>query len=140
MKILVANNDRTPELQPRLLEQSKRCEADPRCAFLPWTLNALSLRDAKDGAAYYRRFLELIRYKNHVDTLVFEIPRRAGFAGALMARFKRFLWKLLRYQHDRMAFRQNLINSQLTSALEFQQAEIKKLEDRLSHLERGGDA
>lgn len=136
MKIVVAGQDRTAEWGPALAEDAKRRARDPRCAFLDWSVNALSLRDAHDEADYLDRLIRLARAKNHVDTLEFDIPRRRGLPGAILALFKKALWKLLRYQHDRMTFRQNLVNSNLMDLIEFQRAELRRLSDRLTEAER----
>ena len=54
---------------------------------------------------------------------------------------KTVLWKLLRYQHDRTAFQQNLINELAIDALEFQQdrldRELTELQQRVAGLEAG---
>lgn len=140
MKLLVAGKDRSADLGPALAAEAAEREKDPRCLFLDWRVNALSLRDCKNERDFAARFLELVRYKFHVDTRIFDIPRKPGLAGRVMGLFKGFLWKLLRYQHDRMAFRQNLINSNQTSALEFARAvalkEIAQLKDRVAALEK----
>ena len=139
-KITVGGRDRTTEWLPALEEEARRRAADPRCRFLDRPVNALVLQDADSERAYLDRYLDLLRYKNGVDTRVFDIPRRPGLAGQLMQAVKKALWKLLRYQHDRMSFRQNLVNGQVTSALEFQRdwtaAELRRLEERLAALER----
>ncbi len=53
---------------------------------------------------------------------------------------KRCLWKLLRYQHDRIVFRQNLINGLFTQALEsellLRRRETAELRARLAALEK----
>lgn len=136
MRIIVAGKDRSAELGPALAEEADRRSQDPRCLFLDWSVNALSLADARDEGDYLHRLTRLVRAKNHVDTRIFDIPRRPGRLGSALAGFKRLLWKVLRYQHDRVTFRQNLINSNLTALLEFQQGEIKRLAARLAELER----
>jgi hypothetical protein len=82
----------------------------------------------------------MIRRKSHVDTLKLDIARRPGFMGALMQRSRLFLWKLLRYQHNRIVTRQNLVNTQLTATLEFQLEEIRRLRSRVDELEKRGGA
>lgn len=137
MKIVIAGEDRTGVLAPILAEEERIRAQDPRCLFLDWSVNALSLADATSESDYLDRLQALVRYKNHVDTRIFDIPRRPGAAGALWSRFKQLLWKVLRYQHDRVTFRQNLVNSDLTALVEFQRAEIRKLAARVAELERG---
>ena len=136
MKILVAGKDRTAELGPGLTADSERRGQDPRCLFLDWSVNALSLSDARDESDYLDRLTRLVRYTNHVDPRVFDIPRRPGLVGSALAGFKKVLWKVLRYQHDRVTFRQNLINSNLIALVEFQREEIKRLDARLAAVER----
>jgi len=74
----------------------------------------------------------LLRYRDAFDTYDFDIPRKPGPVGSVMARVKKALWKLLRYQHDRIAFRQNLINSLFTNAVEFEMAERKRTDADLN--------
>ena len=136
MKIIISGKDRTADLGSQIAEGAAGRMKDPRCAFLPWSLNALSLRDAKGAGIYYDRFLQLLRAKHHVGTLDFDVPRRPGLIGSVQGMVRSFLWKLLRYQHDRITFRQNLINSQLVSALEFEREEMKKIADRFAELEK----
>jgi hypothetical protein len=137
MKILVGGKDRSQELGPALSEDARIRGEDPRCLFLDWSVNALSLADARDESDYLERLTRLVRYKNHVDTRIFDIPRKPGIRGSILAAFKQFLWKLLRYQHDRVTFRQNLVNSNVMALIEFQREEIRKLEARVADLERG---
>jgi hypothetical protein len=74
-----------------------------------------------------------LRYRDAFDTYDFDIPRRPGIFGAMMTGFKKVLWKLLRYQHDRIAFRQNLINGLFTNAIELEMTERKKTDNELGH-------
>ena len=139
MKIIVAGQEETGALGESLRREALAREADPRCAFLPPHLNALSLGESVSEADYYRRYVDLIRYKSHVATLAFDMPRKPGLLGGVMAVVRKFLWKLLRYQHDRITFRQNLVNTQFTSAFEFQQRlmgeEMARLHARIADLE-----
>ena len=143
MKIFVANKDRTADLgadiraAAQVLMRGGEREVP---AQLPPDLSALSLTRGKSDADYLANLIRLIRYRDAVDTLDFDIPRKPGLAGLIMSRIKAFLWKLLRYQHDRIAFRQNLINTQLTSGLAFEvaarQKEIAELKRRVTELEK----
>jgi hypothetical protein len=141
MKITVAGQDRTELLGGEIAGQAARFRADPRLQPLPPGLDSVALRELESPAAFDLKFLELMRHKAHVDTLPFEIPRKPGLAGGIMGAMRKALWKLLRYQHDRMAARQNTINSWLISALEHgraeTQAELAQLRERLDRLERG---
>lgn len=136
MKIIISGKDRTGDVGAQIVEDAARRAKDPRCAFLPWSTSALSLRDEKCAPDYLDRFLLLLRSKTHVGTLAFDIPRRPGLMGHIQGAARAFLWRVLRYQHDRLAFRQNVINTQLASALEFERAESKKLAERIAALEK----
>jgi hypothetical protein len=143
MKIIVAGKDQTEELGPavrRQAEAMRRGDTNRRPAELPAVISALALRQTASESAYLNELLRLIRYREGVDTLPFHIPVRPGRLGRLLGRIKGLLWTLLRYQHDRIVFRQNLINSQLTSALEFEsqarQREVADLARRVAELEK----
>lgn len=143
MKIVVAGQDRTRELEPELrrtVEAMARLAPRRQPARVPAEISALALMRAASDAEYLNQLIRLIRCRDAVDTLDFYIPRRPGLTGLCLARLKAFLWKLLRYQHDRIAFRQNLINTLLSSALEFEsvarQKEMADLRRRVAELEK----
>ena len=145
MKLSVAGQDRIQDLGQALHQQAEAMERGParrKLVPLPPEISALALARAQSDAEYMDHLIRLIRYRDAVDTLDFDIPRKPGLAGLIMTRLKAFLWKLLRYQHDRIAFRQNLINTQLTSALEFEftqrQKETADLKRRVAELEKQG--
>lgn len=114
-------------------------EATRDCVFLPENMSALRLRDARDEDEYGRLFARLLHYRNHVDTQAFHVARRDGFVGGLLAKLRLKLWRVLRYQHDRMFFRQNLVNSHMTALLEAQAScfsrEIEQLRARIDAME-----
>jgi len=136
MKIFISGKDRTADVGMSIAAEATQRMKDPRCAFLGWPINALSLGDVNNEGSFSDRYLQLLRAKSHVNTLDFDIPRRPGLVGSVQGAIRKFLWKLLRYQHDRITFRQNLINSQLASALEFEREEKKKLAGRVAELEK----
>jgi len=135
MKILIAGHDCTKQLGGEIwqraaeLKKLKGRAAPPKVSA---EIGALALHKSVSDADYLNHFVRLLRYRDAFDTYAFDIPRRPGLSGAIMARVKKALWKLLRYQHDRIAFRQNLINGLFTSAVEFEMAERKKTDDELS--------
>lgn len=142
MKIFVANKDRTDDLGAAIRASAQvrmRGREREMPAQLPPEISALALAQAKSDAEYLDHLIRLISYRDAVDTLDFNIPRKSGLAGLIIARIKAFLWNFLRYQHDRIAFRQNLINTQLTGAMTFEvaarQKEIAELNQRLKRLE-----
>lgn len=89
---------------------------------------------------YLERYGKLMRFRYALCTDPFPIPGKPGFAGTLIKKLKTFLWKLLRYQHDRMSHQQNAINELVISAQDFQNSAIQQrlntLEQRIQELER----
>ena len=135
MKILIAGQDCTKTLGEDIrqradqLKKLKDRAAPPKVSA---EIGALALGRAFSDADYLNHFVRLLRYRDAFDTYDFDVPRKPGIAGALMAKVKKALWKLLRYQHDRIAFRQNLINGLFTSAVEFEMAERKRTDDEIN--------
>ena len=140
MKLIVAGQDRTADLGAAVRADAARRPMGPKPGTLPESISALRLRQSASEADYLAELLRLLRYRDNVDTLPLDIPRRPGLAGALAAKIKAVLWKVLRYQHNRITGRQNMINNLYTSALEFEhrarQREIQELRRRLEALEQ----
>lgn len=109
------------------------------CAFFPASISALRLRDAPSEAAYLSTFAELVRHRQHTDTRSLPLPRRPGVKGWFAGKLRTALWRVLRYQHDRMSFRQNLVNSNFAMLLDLErqrrQEETSLLDARLAALE-----
>ena len=129
MKILIAGEDAASSLGAEIRQKAedlrRRTGRNAPSKISP-EIGALALHKARSDEEYFVHYMRLLRYRDAYDTYDFDIPRRAGFVGAIMAGFKKILWKLLRYQHDRIAFRQNLINSLFTNAMEFEMAERRR--------------
>lgn len=140
MKLAVNGQDRSADLGAQLAAAARQRPADQKPYVIAEAISALRLQTATTEADYTAELLRLLRYRDNVDTLPFEIPRKPGWCGALTAKFKTLLWKLLRYQHDRITGRQNLINHLFSSALECEHRqraqEIRDLQRRLAELEQ----
>ncbi|MGQ9662598.1 MAG: hypothetical protein ACUVWX_09725 [Kiritimatiellia bacterium] len=142
MQVQVAGENRAADFGSELSDQAKRLVAAVAQHRLlrdeQWS--ALSLRHCRSEAEFLDRLLDLMWSRAELNTRDFYIPRRRGVRGRLLAGIKRILWKLLRYQHDQMAFQQNTVNTQLTVALAFIRAEYRlklfELERRLESLEK----
>ncbi len=140
MFVQAGGKDLSAELGPVLRERARALrehehaprELDEVCA-------ARSLCRAESDAEFLDRFVALLWHKTGVSTQAYYIPRRPGPLGTLMAAGRRLLWKLLRYQHDRIAWQQNMINTQLTMALELVHTstaqELAQLRRRVAELE-----
>lgn len=127
VKIQVAGTDRSEALSAEVAAEARALAMrDDAPEFLKYPFSAVFLNTSKSGAEYLDRMLSLLTDKTGVSNEPFYVPRKPGLVGNLSAAFKRVLWKLFRYQHDRVAFQQNMINLQLTAAIEFMHAERKK--------------
>ena len=143
MKLNVAGQDRTHDLGRELRRQAAVMEREKSSLKPKPELVApdiIPLARAQSEAEYLDQLIGLIRCRNAVGTLDFAIPRKSGIVGWFITRLKALLWKLLRYQHDRIAFQQNLINAHLTDALEYEvtqrQKETADLKRRMAELEK----
>ncbi len=141
MKLTVAGKDRSGDFGQSIADSAKaRAKSKDAPEFLTAECSALSLLSAEDDRDFLNRFTQLLLENYGVNTLDFYIPRGPGLRGAIVARCRRLLWKLLRYQQDRIVFQQNVINMQHTAAVEFMQEqhdrEIAELRSRISSLER----
>ena len=141
MNIQVAGRDRTADLGPDIAAEAAQLKATRSIAALAPEHSAQVLKNAADGDDYLHRFVGLLRLRHGVRTAEYYIPRRPGWQGRISLAVKTLLWKLLRYQHDRIAFQQNLINELAIDALEFQQdrldRELAELRQRVAGLETG---
>ncbi len=142
MKITVAGEDRSGDLGRMLVEEAARLKAAGSAGALAPGHSALSLKESADRDDFLRRFIGLLRLRHGVRTADYYIPRAPGLRGKAAVALKTVLWKLLRYQHDRISSQQNLVNELAIGALEFQQdrmdRELADLKKRIGGLEKKG--
>lgn len=131
MKIWISNQDVTDSLgrDVAVLAQQRSSTISPK--FHDARVTALRLREARSESEYFATFMQLLRWRHGASSDPFEIPRKPGVMGAVTQSLRKFLWKILRYQHDRMVFQQNMINEMLIHAVEFEMAERQRRIDRL---------
>lgn len=141
MNITINSEDRTTELKTRIEKGMQAHAKRPPPIHVPAEVNALTLREARTETEYQEILTRLIRRRDIVNTLPFDFPNFGGWTGKANVLFKKALWKLLRHQHDRIAFQQNQINSLYSSALEYERdqrrADVAALEARIKALEEG---
>lgn len=135
MKLTVASQDRSADLGAEVAAAAQRRSLKPPRMLSPGH-SALALKTARTEREFLDKYIELVGLRHGAVTSDFDIPRKPGAVGALLAKVRGFLWKLLRYQHDRMAFQQNLINELLVDALAFERNEREKLEKRMKDASR----
>ncbi len=133
--IRIAGIDRTREWRDRYRTNVEDRRVRGRDRILPPVLNARSLREQENESAYLRELVRLIHFKRHVGTHAYRIPHRPGMVGKVMLAAREVLWKILRYQHDRMASRQNVINSHVIDLLSYEHEErVREIEQLRAEL------
>lgn len=142
--ISVCGEDYTDKwLREFQLQQRKMLETG-RFLRGPDATAATRVAEARSDAEALNRWVNLLPYREHVTLEVLDLPARPGLRGRLTHSLRLALWRALRYQHDRVCFRQNLINSHLVASLIFERAlvsdEIARLEARIKALESGQGA
>ena len=141
MKITVAGQDRTGDLGSAVAAEADRLRTGGGIGALAPDHTALRLKRSRDLDDYVYHFIELLRMRHGVRTSDYHIPRGPGLRGTVAVAVKTFLWKLLRYQHDRLTLQQNLINELEINSAEFQRdrlkQEIAELKRRIDSLEKG---
>ena len=140
MKIKIADKDRASDLESRIrqrVEASRRHDDLPK--FLPRNLASLSLSDELDREGYLEKLITLLWYRSDIDTVQPRISGGRGPLRGLLAWLRRLAWRFLQYQHDNTAFQQNVINTQITSTIEFMREshrkEVDALQRRVDELE-----
>jgi len=137
MYLGIAGQDRSSDVGVDLSRRAARHSG----ALSRWSPgdSALSLKTARDPDDYLDRYGRLLRLRFSVSTESFPIPGKPGSTGTILRTIKGVLWKLLRYQHDRMAFQQNTINELVISSVDFQRTASRRaiadLEHRIRTLE-----
>ena len=140
MKITVAGQDRTGDLGPAVAAEADRLRAGGGIGELAPDHTALRLKRSRDLDDYVYHFVELLRMRHGVRTTDYYVPRGPGWRGRIAVALKTVLWRLLRYQHDRLTLQQNLINELEINAVEFQRdrvnQELADLKRRVADLEQ----
>ncbi|HMP72944.1 MAG TPA: hypothetical protein PKE55_06720 [Kiritimatiellia bacterium] len=141
-QVWIAGGEAFADVGGEVSARADRVRGDERLKPLPPELHARYLAGSQDEGEYARRLFELVRRKAHVDTLGFEPPHRNSWLGRILGRLRGVVWRGLRYQHERMAFRQNLVNSHLLGVIEANHAALVKevAELRAKVSQREGDA
>jgi len=141
MKIVIANEDRTSELGDELRRTARSRGDEARTRRLSPQDSALSLRAARSEAEFVAQFERLLYIRHGVRTDLDYVPRKRGLAGALAASVRKWLWRLLRYQHETQAGQQNLLNELIIETLawhrQLQERELDALRKRVAELEHG---
>jgi len=105
--------------------------------------SSLVMRDAQSEPELLDCLVRLMWHKTGVSTVGYYMPRKPGPFGWAGALLRQLLWKVLRYQHDRIAHQQNMINTQHTVAIEFMheqhQRALTELRERIAALESQRD-
>lgn len=135
----IAGRDCSRDLGPQLEEAARAREDRGVAVSVGAEGEILSLRTARDLAEYQQIHGELLRSRSGVDTSRFRAPGGDGARAWLRGMVWRLLWRVLRYQHDWVTFRQNTVNMQLLCRSEVEReiraGQIAELERRVRDLE-----
>jgi hypothetical protein len=131
MKLIIAGKDRSSDLGQQMADRAKQRVQSNSISFLSPQHSALRLKEEITSEGYLGQYIQLLRIRHGVSTAPFAVPARAGLSGRIMAMVRRFLWRLLRYQHDRTTFQQNLINELLIDGIEMQQKMMQDKTERI---------
>lgn len=138
-KVVVAGRDRSADLGAELMAAAARRPDRGLSRCIADEAPVLALKTAVNEAEFLSRYLALVQSRNRIDTQRFETPAGAGALGRLATWFRLLRWRLFRYQHDWMAFRQNAINVSVAYQLEFErlarEKQIAELDERLRRIE-----
>jgi ABC-type phosphate transport system substrate-binding protein len=99
-----------------------------------------SAMDADSDDEFVASFLENLREAVFVDISDFEIEEKRHRFRGFFLKLKKGIWNLLKFYTYRLWSQQNQVNGLLLSSVESvferQQAEIKRLEERIAELEK----
>lgn len=142
MKITINDIDRTAEMGDALAiqaEQLRRGQHPELPVELPENISPHYLAGATDEADFTNRFISLIRLRNAVGMHNWRPHPQRGLLGRLKTVIQALIWRLGRPRDERIIFRQNIINDQLTAAIayeqEVRQREIEWLRRKVAALE-----
>lgn len=137
MQLELAGQDRTADVGADLTRRATRHQG-PLSRWAA-TDSALCLKTSRSTGEFMAHYCRLLRLRYALSTEPFPIPGKPGATGRFLRRLKGILWKVLRYQHDRMAFQQTAVNELVISAIEFQREAahhtVTALEQRIRALE-----
>jgi hypothetical protein len=138
-QILIGGREVTPDFAPAMNAAVRQMEQRKDSVFLPPHMSALRLRTARSGSELGATYADLLRYRHHVNPAAFFLPPARNLRERVLNGMRRLLWKVLRYQHERLFFRQNLINSHFTGLLDLQARELQALRAEVESLRPGKD-
>ena len=139
MKIFVGGKDRSDDVGARIRCAAERRRLGPAPSVVSPDINALCLLRVSSENAYLREFLRILPYRDAFDAADVKISTRSGPVGWALTKVKSLLWRLIRFQYERVAFRQNLINRMFTTAIQAEvdsrERDLKELRFRIEALE-----
>ena len=139
MKVVVAGRDESEGLGGELSRAAGQRPDAGLASLMAGEADILRLGWRGTEHDYLARHVELMRIRHAVDAGDFAAPSRPGALGRVFGVVRRFLWRVLRYQHDWVLFRQGAVNAQLAHELALEHAERARqtadLERRVRALE-----
>ncbi len=111
----------------------------PKLSLVPPAIKATAAFNASSEKEFLSFYLKLMQHREHIDTFSFYIPHNKSILSRFISILKIIFWHFAKFMFDRIAFRQNLINSYLSSAIEFEHKitieELNELKEKVKELE-----
>lgn len=114
-RVVVAGEDVGTDLLASFQPHLEAMIASRDVVFLPEHQSALHLKQCRNQREFLEVFLEMTRIRQHIDTNVLPLAPGRTPLQRMAILVRKFLWRLLKYQHDRMAFRLNLALSNIAN-------------------------
>ena len=139
MSVSLAGQDQSADLDPTL-DAAAQQRPDPDLARrLTNADQILALRSAQDEADFQNRLVAISSRTAGIELALFDLPPPRSALEGFRRRIRQGLWRVLRYLFDWLMFRQNTVNHQIASSLEFQnqvhRQAVEGLQTRLARLE-----
>lgn len=139
MKLEIAGKDRSADLGAEISAAASGRKYQALEMLAAREAPVMRLSTCANTDRFLDTHIELTHSRNCIETSEFDTFIGKGLFGGLFRAVKRFLWKVLRYQHDWMSFRQNAVNIQMNYQLKFEHEDrmrtMAELEERVKALE-----
>jgi hypothetical protein len=114
-RVVIAGEDVGADLIASFQPELEAMIASRDVVFLPDFQSALQLKRCRNQREFLRVFLEMTRIRQHIDTNVLPLAPGRTPLKRMAVLVRKLLWRVLKYQHERMAFRLNLALSNLAN-------------------------
>ncbi len=137
--IWIAGQEASDELRAEFHRKQEAMRASGLFYFGPREASALRMASAGDDSEWLALWMQILPQRAGIALDGFTIAAQPGFRGRVLQRVRSLLWRVFRYQHERVAYRQNLVNAHMVTAIRFHYLqmvnECAELRGRIEQLE-----